>query len=101
MEAMNHAELHHAVRALIDGRGYPFYVGCSSSEYHPGRVEVDWTITIFIGPSRSPKVHVRAKTAVFALMRATELFAEHAAPKPPDELATINGPPPVATVGRQ
>lgn len=88
---MTHAELHMKTRALVGGRGFSFIVTTSSIEQHPGRLEVEWSVCIFL--DGQPKVMARALDAdrAFDLVKdRLDLARPFAAP----DMLTAIGPPP-------
>jgi len=97
---MSHADLHIALRESLRGSGCStFMVTVESSELHPGRVEVDWRISIFEGDPSQLRYHYRGRDPFDLLARIRAKLIEDARarqatePPPPPELVAV-GPPP-------
>jgi len=78
------------VRNLVAGRHYPFVIATTSSEYHPGRVEVEWSVTVFVN-NRRVVARGLGPTKVYEDLEA--LMREIAPSSAPVELQIFGEPP--------
>jgi len=93
---MTHAELHLAVREALRGSTYRGFLVCvESAELHPGRIEVEYRISI--SGEGGPYLRGRDPFQLLARLRAhleSEATARAAKEPPlPAELAAIGAPP--------
>lgn len=75
---MTHAELHANVRELLDRKRMlrAFAVSVTSKEFHPGRVIVEWHITIYPTGNGLPAITARSIYPDTALRQVEDLLSE-------------------------
>lgn len=88
---MTHGDLHMAVRQLVGGRGI-FVVTVQSTEHHPGRIEVLWSVCVLLHGG-APNIVARSMSPS-SVLQQLEHQMERAVPSLlPPELRAIGEPP--------
>ena len=87
---MTHGDLHMAVRKLVGSKGFPFVVTTQSTEHHPGRVEVQWSVCVLI--DGKPNVVARSMSPSIVLEQIEAQLSRDIPSLMPPELRAVGEP---------